>query len=221
MTNKKKGSRRYYGAMVGRHRRNTLLKYQGTNTHTGRTSTRKTSAKFVASDIKSKGFTGRIYTPKASLYHTGPPFETVYYSMIAYRKERAELYWRYRAQKVIIANLRKQMMTYESLRSVKNTGKILSTVKSILKPKKAPMTSETGQTKIFPKSSGFKWHVDSMFKEDPNRPILKSERHLVKPERVIKEGAFSIKPKRKKRALKFAPGHGLTFQDSLDSQVVR
>lgn len=157
----------------------------------GPTSTRKTSAKFIASDIKSKGFTGRIYRPKASLYHTGPPFETVYYSMIAYRKERAELYWRYRAQKVIIQNLLERLTTYESRIFVTPTA-TSNILKSFLTKGKAGTTSETGQTKTFPKSSGFRWHVDSMFKEEPNRS------------------------KRKKRALKFAPGHGLTFQDSLD-----
>lgn len=127
MTNKKKGSPMSADPMDGLHMSNIPLKSLGTNIHTGWTST---SSVFALSMSERRA---------------------------RYYKEAAdELYWKSKAQKVIIQKQRERLMTYESLTSVKNTEEILNIVRSILKPKSHPMTSETGQQKTFKNTYDFR-----------------------------------------------------------------
>jgi len=116
-------------------------KRQKAREHTGLTSTPKTSRSCL------EGLTIRS-EPKMAIE------ASEWKGLEDYRKAAVELYWKCKAQEVIIQNLLSRMTLYGYRISGNLTESTLNITKSFSTKDAAPTTSETGQSKTFSKNSG-------------------------------------------------------------------
>jgi hypothetical protein len=158
MMTRKKGSRKSLDRKVGTQTLNTPLKSQGTNTHTGRTSTRKTSADPIMRLSPFHMITLKQIAAMSPEQKMDRLQTLIDLRIKPWRDTAVELLWRYKARGVIIQNLLERLMIYES-RIFADPTLTSNILRSFLTGKKVPTTSETGQRPTYPQNYNFEGEI--------------------------------------------------------------